>query len=268
MEELSRELRDRTLEKLGLPGPPPLTLEGLNRLYGAWCARVPFDNVRKRIALIDRDSGPLPGGEAPDFFAAWLRHGTGGTCWPSSNGLYAIVAACGFDARRATGSMMDQGDVNHGSVFVRVDGIDFMVDSSMLTGRVFPVIRGRKTELPDPVLPVIVEPDGNLWVIRFARPVRGDPLVCRILDDCVDLAFYLDRYEWSRENSIFNEHLFARTNRGDSMLSIIGTTRFVTDAEKTTPTELGASAIGESLRREFRLSEEIVHELATRNALG
>jgi len=42
---------------------------------------VPFDNVRKLIHVKSGKAGPLPGGTAEDFFTAWLRHGTGGTCW-------------------------------------------------------------------------------------------------------------------------------------------------------------------------------------------
>ena len=49
MEELSRELRDRTLQKLGLPGPPPLTLEGLNRLQPA----ITLSFVRDHFPLTD-----------------------------------------------------------------------------------------------------------------------------------------------------------------------------------------------------------------------
>ena len=39
---------------------------------------------------------PLPGTQAADFFEHWLAHGTGGTCWSSSNALYMLVTALGF----------------------------------------------------------------------------------------------------------------------------------------------------------------------------
>jgi N-hydroxyarylamine O-acetyltransferase len=67
--------------KLGLSAHPAPTFGGLQTLYAAWCRKVPFDNVRKLIHLRRQDSSPLPGNNVGDFFEAWLRHGTGGTCW-------------------------------------------------------------------------------------------------------------------------------------------------------------------------------------------
>jgi N-hydroxyarylamine O-acetyltransferase len=128
-ESIRPETAKQVLERLGLGEAPPPSLEGLNRLYRAWCRSVPFDNVRKRIALETNEPAPLPGAHAEDFLGAWLRHGTGGTCWPSSNGLFAVVRACGFDARRISASMWDQGEPNHGSVLVRIEGEDYVTDS-------------------------------------------------------------------------------------------------------------------------------------------
>src|ERR671930_2797359 len=80
-EELSIDLLERVLMKLGLSNRPAPTLDGLQTLYAAWCRKVPFDNVRKLIHLYNHDPGPLPGDDATDFFNAWLTYGTGGTCW-------------------------------------------------------------------------------------------------------------------------------------------------------------------------------------------
>ena len=113
-----RAMRDRVVEKLGFQAAPPPDLDGLRALYAAWCARVPFDNVRKMIAL--RTPGaPLPGTTAEDFFEGWLRDGAGGTCWPSSQALWALLSALGFEARRVVASMRDTGYGSHGTVKVR-----------------------------------------------------------------------------------------------------------------------------------------------------
>ena len=136
---LPAALRRRVLERLGLPGPPPLTLAGLAALYRAWCASVPFENTRKMMALRTGGDGELPGARAADFLAHLIDHGTGGTCWPSSNALYAVASALGFDARRVAGSMRDLGVVSHASVKVRIDGADWLVDSSMLTNEPTPL---------------------------------------------------------------------------------------------------------------------------------
>ena len=123
----------RILGRLGLSDAPPPTLEGLHAVYAAWCAGVPFDNVRKMIALGAMHDRTLPGTNAEDFFEAWLATGAGGTCWPTSNALFELVAALGFNARRVAGSMRDMGVISHGSVKVSIGGEDWLVGSSMLT---------------------------------------------------------------------------------------------------------------------------------------
>ena len=61
--------------------PPAPDLAGLRTVYAAWCGAVSFDNVLKLIHTAEERPGPLPGSTAESFFAAWLEHGTGGTCW-------------------------------------------------------------------------------------------------------------------------------------------------------------------------------------------
>src|SRR5690348_16732226 len=103
---LPAELVERVLAKLGFARRPEPTLENLRRLYGAWCQRVPFDNVRKLIHLRAGNRGPLPGGTAEDFFEAWLKHGTGGTCWANAGACHALWQSLGFDVERGLGTMM------------------------------------------------------------------------------------------------------------------------------------------------------------------
>jgi hypothetical protein len=74
--------------------------------------------LRQR-AQDDRAAGgrrSLPGTTPNDFFEAWLRDGAGGTCWPSSHALWALLAAAGFDPRRVVGAMRDTGYGSHGTV--------------------------------------------------------------------------------------------------------------------------------------------------------
>ena len=106
---ISENLRLRVAKRLGLEPRLETNIQGLYALYGAWCRKVPFDNVRKLIALRTGDAGPLPGGDATDFLENFLEHGTGGTCWSSSNALFELATAFGFRARRISGSMRDLG---------------------------------------------------------------------------------------------------------------------------------------------------------------
>jgi len=55
------------------------SLAGLADLYGAWCRRVPFDNIRKLIHVRADNPAALPGDAPNAFFEAWLAHGTGAT---------------------------------------------------------------------------------------------------------------------------------------------------------------------------------------------
>ena len=119
-EALAPALLERVLSKLGLSEPPSPTLEGLRTLYPAWCRKVPFDNIRQLIHRRSHDPSPMPGGDATEFFEAWLVYGTGGTCWSGNGALHALLLSLGFEAARGLCTMLVAPDIppNHGSVLV------------------------------------------------------------------------------------------------------------------------------------------------------
>jgi arylamine N-acetyltransferase len=254
---LPAPLRPRVLAPLGLDPAPPADLDGLRAVYGAWCAHVPFDNVRKMIAL--RSGGvPLPGGDAADFLERWLAHGCGGTCWPGSGALHALLRALGFDARRVAGSMRDVGVVNHGSVKVAVDGRDWLVDSSMLGNEPLP-LGPELWATRDPVFHAEVEPDGGTHVVWFDVPPHDDGgFPCRLLLDPVDDAFCRATYERSRDGSPFNQRLYARRNLPGAMVVLRGPTRFHKTARGVERRELARDEVAAALREEIGLSAALV----------
>ena len=71
------EVIDAVLERLGFSDRPVPDRAGLDEVYLAWCRRVPFDNVVKRIHLVSGSAEPFPNGSADAFLRAWLRDGTG-----------------------------------------------------------------------------------------------------------------------------------------------------------------------------------------------
>jgi N-hydroxyarylamine O-acetyltransferase len=252
---------DRALAKLGFAQRPAPDLRGLEALYRAWCRNVPFDNVRKRIAMHESQSAPLPGGLPEDFLGAWLEHGTGGTCWPSSNGLHALVSACGFDVRRISASMFDRNDHNHGSLVVRLDGAEWMVDSSIECDVPIPLRPGIETRIDDPVHPIHVEPSEKGTLVHWGRGNAVDTMPCRLMHDPVDEAFYLDRYEISRGYSVFNTALYARRNFEGRLVSFVGRTRFEKTARGVTQRELAPDELAQALVDELGLSRAIVARL-------
>jgi N-hydroxyarylamine O-acetyltransferase len=268
MSEVSPGLIERALAKLGFDAEPGIDRAGLAELCTAWCLNVPFDNVRKRIAMLEGTTGPLPGGLPTDFLSAWLVHGTGGTCWPSSNGLHALVRACGFDVRRISASMFDRNDHNHGSLIVRLAGEELLVDSSIQCGAPIPLRRGVETKLDDPVHPIRVEPVDGSFRIHWARVQSVDTIPCRLMDDPVDEAFYLERYEISRGYSVFNDALYARKNFPGRLVSLIGNTRHEKTASGVASRTLAPAELERALVQELGLSEAIVARLRACGGLG
>ncbi|MGV3708212.1 MAG: hypothetical protein ACO1Q7_05175 [Gemmatimonas sp.] len=265
---ITEDLHRRVAQRLGLGAGVETSIQGLYAVYGAWCSNVPFDNIRKLIALRTGDTGPLPGGDATDFLEAFLEHGTGGTCWSSSNGLYEMVKGFGFNARRIAGSMRDLGVPGHGSVKVRIGDMDWMVDSSMLT--MFPIpITDQLYVYRDARFGVEVEPtpEGS-HLVWFNTPPYDDYFPCRLLIDDVSHDFYLERYEISRTRGPFNHHISIRYNRGDTRTVLQGHTRHRTsDATGLVSQDLTREELVAELRNVVGLSEEIVRQWVNCGAL-
>ena len=168
------------LARLGVERPN-LDLEGLRSLYGAWCRSVPFDNTRKLIHVFEERDGPLPGSTADDFFDAWLRLGTGGTCWAGNGALHDLLEALGFKVDRAIATMLLRRDApapNHGTVVVTVDGRRYVTDASILSGEPLDLLEDGEAPNPGP-LPRLDRVDGKPAVMwRMVRAPEGFP--CRI----------------------------------------------------------------------------------------
>lgn len=264
---ISENLRKRMVERLGLSDRVSLDVSGLFEVYAAWCRNVPFDNVRKLIALRTGKTGPLPGNDATDFMEAFLAHGTGGTCWSSSNALFELVASFGFDARRIAGSMRDLGVPGHGSIKVLIDGRDWMVDSSMLT--MFPIpVTNEPYVNRDALFGIEVEPANDSHLIWFNTPPYPDYFPCRLLLDPVTYDFYVERYEISRTRGPFNHHVSIRYNRNGARSVLQGHTRHRTTRDDgLVSTDLARDEIVQELRDVVGLSEEIVKQWVECGAL-
>jgi N-hydroxyarylamine O-acetyltransferase len=218
------------------------------------------------IALRRRPDAPLPGATAEDFFQHWLDHGTGGTCWTSSNALFELFHACGFAARRIVGAMRDLGIANHGSVIVALDGRQWLVDSSILTNRPLPLPAANWNNA-DPVWPTEVEPNAGTHVIWTHNPPHDEYLPCRLLDEPADHASHVGYYEGSRERSPFNQRLYARRNYPGKLVVLAGPMRFVRTRDGIVREQLSAEQLTAALRDDIGISAACVAEWMDSGAL-
>jgi arylamine N-acetyltransferase len=182
--------------------------------------------VVKRIHLASGSAAPIPNGDPDFFFESWLEHGTGGTCWPSTLALHALLVALGFDVRIGSAAM--SGDPSpevhsHGTLLVTTHepGGDelWWVDTSMLTDEPVPLVPETPTTLDHPLRPVRVEPRRGLWQVHWFSPALGGEMPCRLLDADVTVEHCLDRYEWSRGsgNGPFNQAVFSTRTEANAV---------------------------------------------------
>lgn len=251
--------------ELGLPDSVPSDLEGLCTVYEAWCSSMTFDNMRKFVSL-HSDDELLAGSDANDYFEHWLEHRSGGTCWPSSNALFTLIDSYGFDARRVAGAMFDLPDVNHGSVKVRIDGTDWLADSSMLTYEPLP-LNGELSIRTDGPVRTEVEPREQGYLIWTDFPPLPEFIPCGLRDDPVDLVFYQQKYECSRSVSPFNERLYFRKLTPDGLIVILGHTMFRRVGDDLDIREFSADELCAALNEIGGVSEKFVKQWANAGGL-
>jgi arylamine N-acetyltransferase len=263
---LSPALVERVLAKLALKNEPALDLAGLNRLYAAISGGIPFDNVQKRIWFAGDRKQPVTGGDPREFFENWVRHGTGGTCWPGNGGMYALARALGFQARRMAGSVIvanyPQGG-NHGSVLVTLDGIDYVFDHTFGAFKVAPLVPGNRASSGTGIDNIEVIPVDGGFEVFFHLGWTEDALAFRTEPehDPVDHAFFLARYDNASRVGFFNDTLLITRRFANSIVTIGRMNKIVVSAEGLTKTELTAAQRDEVLIHELGLSPEVVSRI-------
>jgi len=265
---LAPALVERVLTNLGLRQRPALDLVGLNTLYAAFSANIPFDNVHKRIWFASPQTTPLPGGDPNEFFNNWLQHGTGGTCWPLNGAMYALAHSLGFNARRIVGSVIVEGyprGANHGSVLVTLDGISYLVDAWMAAFKILPLISGKPSSTGQGIHDISAVPiDTGFEIVSYPGFDREHPLPFRPEPehDPVDHAFFLARYDRTKTVGFFNDAIFVCRHFPESILTMGRKSKFHLAADNTlTKTEPTEAERKKSLIEEFGLSEQILEKL-------
>jgi arylamine N-acetyltransferase len=261
---LSQDLQERILARLGLGQFPEPTLAGLRALYAAWCRRVPFDNVRKMIHVRAQKAGPLPGSEPAEFFAAWLRFGTGGTCWPAAGAWHALLTSLNFAAVRGVGTMLVAPDLppNHGSVLVAFGPGRYLVDCSMLHGEPLLLDEESETGVAHGAWGVRCSRRDGRWHVQWRPLHKVDGFECRFERFGAGLDEFWKTYQQTRAWSPFNYEVTARLNRADDVVGIAFGHAVSLHANGT----VSRAAVPQPERRrvlleQIGLSEEIVSQL-------
>ncbi len=250
-EALRPALTERVLEKLGLQQRPEPTLRGLHALYGAWCRHVPFDNVRKLMNLHSRQPGPLPGDDPEDFFDAWLRDGTGGTCWAGAGALHALLLSLDFRPTRVVATMLSRPDAasNHGTVIVTIHARHYLVDSAILHDA-----------------PILLPSDPRQWTIRWRPLHQLAGIDCRIDEVGVSAERFRDAHEATRAWSPFNDQPYVRINREDRVVGLAQGCRLEIDRHgEVTRQELDPQATLRFLVDEIGIRDAVAELLLSRN---
>jgi len=269
---ISPNLIERVIDKLGLDSRPTVDLAGLNTLYAAFSGGVSNDNIQKRIWFGGDRATPVTGGDPAEFFENWLRHGTGGTCFPISGALVALLQALDFPARRITSTMMIPGAMrgisNHGTVLVSFDGVDYLADAQTAGFEALPLLPGQASRTTSGIHAMRALPieDGHevfFWAghmreheFRFQTEPENDP---------VDHARFLSLYDRSANAqgySPFNSALYICRHFEDSVLSIHQGNRVAVAADGSiTSEEVDDAQTREALVEDFGISEEAVDAL-------
>ena len=209
--KLPPNLVENVLDKLRFSKYPDVNLSGLTEIYQAWCSKVPFDNIRKRIDSSSVPVLPLPGFTPTDFFTYWLKFGTGGTCWASHGALYALLDCLGFSVQYGLSTMLSQSPApanspGHGTLIVNVEDKPFIVDATMFHGHPLPLKEGLMTH---PVWGTRIHRNKGYWYINW-KPLGRSHLDCQLLEMNAPAHEYPYRHEQSRNASRFDGALLIR----------------------------------------------------------
>jgi arylamine N-acetyltransferase len=266
MTAISKELQTKILRRLEFNEPVSADIQTLQRLYSSWCMNMPFDNLRKMIALKSGNKQSLPGLDASDFFENWLENGCGATCWPMANALYELLISVGFDAQRIAGYMMDLGVINHGSLKVFINGKYYIVEAALLLNQILP-LDGNSIINTDPLYPFELEKDEESYLLWLLSPVTNEFFYCRIICNPVGFPFFDERYEASRERSVFNQSLYARRNYQDKLIIIRGNTHFSMTVNGLEQRALSRDEVCLALRNDIGISDNLINECVSSGCL-
>lgn len=266
---LKRDICEAVLESFGYSCMPEPTLDALNAIYKAWCRRVGYDNVLKRIYIETNATGPFPVMDPNDYLEAWMKHGTSGSCWPSSEALLGVLTHIGFHVERVAGQMLECNDPmnpNHGGLVVHLDGKRYHVDPSLGAEVALELIDGEATSTGSKAFGIWNTGDGHVWW-RPGHSRRAIEIVFDLHNLSYD--FFSYRYEKTKEFSLFNTTLYIRRNRDGEIITYGRGNILRVDTEgELTATPIEPKDTLPFLVEQMGLSEEIVSQVPLQDMEG
>jgi N-hydroxyarylamine O-acetyltransferase len=252
------------LAKLGFEEPPKATLDGLEAIYGAWCTKIPFDNLRKRIHLEGTASGPLPGDDPADFFQGWLSHGVGGTCWAGNGALFALLHALGFQVQRGLATMHVAPDEppNHGTVIAYIEETAYLVDTSILHQIPLRLDGIDTVAINHPAWGITAWRKDLTWHMQWRPLHMPDGCRCSLNNFGVSHELFVKMNERTRRWGPFNYSVYIRTNSGDTVTGIAYGHKVTIDGRGCIDrVRITGAERDEFLIKELGLDREIVEQI-------
>lgn len=267
--QLRRDVYERLLECIGFERDPGPDLATLNRIYKFWSRDIGYDNILKHIHVDERRSGAFAVMDPNMFIELWIKHGTSGSCWPSSEALYGVLAIAGFQPERIAGRMRecnDPMDPNHGAIIVHLDGKRLYVDPGVGAEEALELVPGKPNRTASAAFGIWDEGDGHVWW----RPGHSRRAIQVVMDlDRLSYEFFADRYEKTKEYSLFNTALYVRRNRDDGILTYsCGTILRVDPQGILTAEPINDGDIPAFLIDQMGLSEEIAARVPIKDDEG
>ncbi len=234
---LSNKIVERICAKLSADESAKPSLDSLSQIYKNWCLRVPFDNIQKRIWISKGGTGVAPEMDPNQFFQNWLQHGTGGTCWPTSNALMSLLKTLGYSVQSIVGTMMvpNAREINHTSILCRLEGQDYLVDTSLATIEPMPLKNNFTLRESSPIFKINLQISDNAYDVFWMVPHKRDaPIAFHFQkpSEPIGCDFLQNRYaQMSKGEGIFNDGLYARRRLENSILLINRTKKTSIDSE-------------------------------------
>ena len=260
---------EKVMERFGYSEKPEPSLSTLNNIFKKWCRLVGYDNVLKRIHIEENHAGPFPVMNSNDFLENWMKHGTSGSCWPSSEALFGVLVHAGFCPERVAGQMLecnDPMDPNHGALIVHLEGAEYYTDPSIVSEEVLKLEKGIASKTRSKAFGIWNTGDGHVWW----RPGHSRVAI-EIETKLRELSndFFSYRYEKTKEFSLFNTTLYVRRNCNDGIVTYGRGNILRVDTEgELTAEPIENKDMADFLINNMGLSEEIVARVPLQDVEG